>query len=256
MALTAPHDLFREALRSAGWRVDQAIAVGSGPNPSRVKIQKARISRWLLVYAWKITSEGSGRKKAGRQDLDFRVQTTRSHENDLLAPPGHLPVGIGWFEDLGVFAGFAVWVKRTTGKSSSVHFSRLLLETAAKDGWAEEMRADGPTCAWKPDEVERYLSWLVALNQSRVLAIDPVEHHVTDDILDLRVDPRPDWRRFALRVGDCLVLRRSNMLLDRSLWRITEVSTDRQTTESGSNRPYLTLRCHRHGTVHDHSWLN
>lgn len=256
MALSPPHILFRDALRSDGWHVEQDSQVGSGPNPSQVLIKKGRLTRRLLVYIWNITGEGAGRKKAGRDDLDFRVQTTRSHEGDLLSPVGHLTVGLGWRDELGVFGSFDVWVKRTTGKSSSVHLSRALLEAAAADGWAEEMRRDGPTCAWKPENVEAYLEWLTARAEPRVVSVDPLDQSATGETLDLRVDPRQDWHYFALRIGDYVVMRQNGVLLDRSLWRVTAVVTDRQISVAGSNRPYLEMRCVRHGIVRSDAWLD
>lgn len=259
MSLTPAHALFRDALSEAGWQIDQDVplSAGGGPNPSRVHIRRGRLERRLLVYAWKVTSEGTGRKKAGREDLDWRVQTTRSHEDDLLAPPGHLSVGLGWFEPLGVFAAFDVWVKRTTGKSSSAHFSDALLKRGAAEGWAEELRRDGPTCSFLPAQVDRFLGWLLERNEARVVAVDPMEYS-TDarEVTRVQVDPRKDWRYFALRPDDYMVLRRGTRLLDRSLWRIASVETDRRTSSAGSNRPYLYMNCHRHGIVRDDAWLN
>lgn len=117
MALTPAHALFRDALINAGWQIDQdpPLSAGGGPNPSRLQIRRGRLERRLVIYAWNITSEGTGRRKAGRDNLDWRVQTTRSHEGDLLAPQGHLSVGLGWFEEGGVFAASDIWVKHTTG---------------------------------------------------------------------------------------------------------------------------------------------
>src|SRR6266511_2435615 len=96
---SSPHDQLVQTLADAGWTVTDQARVGSGPNPTRLHIRRGRLQRRLLVYAWRITSEGKGRKKAGREDLDFRIQTTRSHEGPLLTPPGYVACGIGWDED-------------------------------------------------------------------------------------------------------------------------------------------------------------
>jgi hypothetical protein len=258
MTLAPAHARFRQALVDAGWQIgqDSPLSDHGGPNPSRLHIKRGRLERRLLVYAWNITSEGTGRKKAGREDLDWRVQTTRSHEGDLLAPPGHLPVGLGWFQQLGVFAAFDVWVKRTTGRSSSAHFSDALLHEAADAEWAEQMRPDGPTCSFVPGQVDRFLSWLLERNEAQVVPVDPIDFATPDpDHTRVEVDPRKDWRYFALRPNDYLVLCRNKKLLDRSLWRIERVETDRRTSASGSNRPYLYMDCRRHGIVRDEAWI-
>ena len=251
MAPSPSHQRFRDAVTDAGWRIEQDAPHGAGPNPSRLTIRKGRVSRHALVYAWNITGEGKSRPK-----LDFRVQTTRSHEGDLMSPPAHLVMGLGWHEEYGVFGAFDAWIKRTTGKSSSLHLTRALLEAAAADAWAEEMRQDGPTCAFKPEQVERYLTWLLHLAQTRVVAADPMNYSIDGDQLTLRLDPWKDWQYFALRVGDHVTLRRDGALLDDCVWKVQSVETDRQVTEGGSNRPFLELVCRRHGIVRDASWFN
>lgn len=256
MTLTAPHELFRDALRADSWQIEEDGPLWKGPNPSRVLIRRGRIRRRLLVYAWNITLEGKGRKKAGREDLDYRVQSTRSHEGDFLAPPGHLPVGLGWHEEFGVFGGFDVWVKRTTGTSSSVHLSRALLIKGSEQGWAEELREDGPTCAWTPDRLPTFMSWLMARSESRVVAVDPLDTRINGEELELRLDPRQGWQCFALRVGDYLVLRRDGVLLNKALWQVTNLETDRQQTAGGNNKPFLNMQCKRHGVVRNDAWLD
>lgn len=250
MPLSASHQRLRDALSAAGWRIEQDSPYGTGPNPSRLTIRKGRVVRHALVYTWNITGEGKGRPKT-----DFRVQTTRSHDGDLRSPPAHLVMGLGWHEDYGVFGAFDVWIKRTTGKSSSVHLTRALLEAAAADDWAEHMREDGPTCAFKPDQVERYLAWLLRLAETRLVAADPLSYSVTGDQLSLRLDPWKDWQYFALRVGDHVALRRRGALLDDCIWKVDTVETDRQVTDGGSNRPFLNLTGRRHGIVRDASWF-
>jgi hypothetical protein len=260
MVLSAAHQRFRDALKATGWQIMQDVALSGADraaNPSRMRIRRGRLQRQILAYAWNITSEGQGRVKAGRDDLDWRVQTTRSHDGDLLAPPGHLSVGLGWFAARGVFAGFDPWIKRTTGSSSSVHFTDALLRAGAAHGWAEEMRPDGPTCSFSPERIDRFLSWALACSHDTLLmTVNPMEYSLDDqDMAQLRLDPRRSWRYFDLRPGDCLVLNHDGQLLSNVVWRIEAIDTDRQTSTGGSNRPYLVLKSRRHGIVQDEAWI-
>jgi hypothetical protein len=260
MVLSAPHQRFRDALEAADWQIMRDIPLSGNDravNPSRLRVRRGRLQRQILAYAWKIQDEGKGRVKAGRADLDWRVETTRSHDGDLLAPPGHLSVGLGWSADRELFAGFDPWIKRTTGKTSSVHFTDVLLKVGATHGWAEEMRPDGPTCSFRPELIDRFLSWALACSHDTLLmAVNPVEYSLDDqDAARLRLDPRKSWRYFDLRQGDCLVLSHDGQLLSNVVWRIEEIETDRQKSAGGSNRPYLVLRCHRHGIVRDEAWI-
>jgi hypothetical protein len=260
MTFSAAHLRFRDALEAAGWQITQDVPLSSdirAVNPSRMRIRRGRVQRQILAYAWNITSEGRGRVKAGRDDLDWRVQTTRSHEGDLLAPPGHLSVGLGWFADRGVFAGFDPWIKRTTGGSSSVHFTDALLTAGDAHGWAEEMRPDGPTCSFRPELVDRFLSWVLARrHDTQLLTVTPMEYSLDDHgAAQLRLDPRRTWRYFDLRPGDCLVLSHNGQLLSNVVWRIEAIETDRQHSTAGSNRPYLEVTCRRHGIVRNEAWI-
>jgi hypothetical protein len=260
MVLSAAHQRFRDALEAAGWQIMQDVPLSGNDraaNPSRLRVRRGLLQRQILAYAWRIQDEGKGRVKAGRADLDWRIETTRSHDGDLLAPPGHLSVGLGWFADRGVFAGFDPWVKRTTGKTSSVHFTDVLLRAGAAHGWAEEMRHDGPTCSFRPELVDRFLSWALECSHDTLLmTVNPMEYSLDDqDVARLRLDPWRSWRYFDLRSGDCLVLSRDGQLLSDVVWRIEAIDTDRQKSTGGSNRPYLVLRCRRHGIVRDEAWI-
>jgi hypothetical protein len=250
MTLTVPHQRLRAALTDVGWRVDE----DSGGNPSLLTIRKGRATRRALVYAWNVTFEGEGRNKN-----DWRVQTRRSHDGDLLSPPARLAMGLGWHEDYGLFAAFDVWVKRTTGVSTSIYFTRSLLDAASSEDWAEEVRGDGPECAFKPDQVEQYLSWLLRWRVGpRLVIADPVSFSIDGDDLSLRLDPWRDWHYPSLRVDDHVVLRRGSDLLDSSVWKVSTVETYRQITAEGANRnrPFLDLTCRRHGIVRDASWFS
>jgi len=254
---SSPHDLFVAALAESGWTVTERLPVGSGPNPSQVQVRRGRLQRRLLVYAWRITSEGKGRKKAGREDLDYRIQTTRSHEGPLLTPAGHVSCGIGWDDERDVFASFDPWVKRYTGKSSSVHFPRTLLDDAATEGWSElDLPKYGPETSFRASEINRFLAWAVGLQRRRLVVLDPDEFHPAEERAEVIVDwwkePLVSW----LRPGDHLVLRRASELLDSSIWSIDGIEGEPQETPSGKyQRTLLRFRCTRYGVIRNPGWL-
>jgi hypothetical protein len=254
----SPHDRFVDALEQAGWTATDRVPVGSGPNPTRVDIRRGRLHRRLLVYAWRITSEGKGRKRKDREDLDYRIQTTRSHEGPLQTPTGYVTCGIGWDEEREVFAAFDPWVKRNTGTSSSVHFTRALLDEAASSGTARRDPADhGPQIVFRPGEINEFLSWAIGLQKRRLLALDPKEFGRKDEDADVVVDPWDQPSANWLRPGDHLVVERHGALLDNSVWVIESVEVRPQKTQSGRyNRPYLGFRCKRYGVIRDPQWLS
>ena len=254
---TSPHDRFIEALVQAGWTVTDRAPVGSGPNPTVVDIRRGRLHRRLLIYAWRITSEGKGRKRKDREDLDYRIQTTRSHEGPLQTPTGYVACGIGWDEEREVFAAFDPWVKRNTGTSSSVHFTRALLDEAASAGTARRDPADhGPQIVFRPNEINEFLGWVIGLQQRRMLVLDPKSFERDDETADVVVDPWDQPSANWLRPGDHLVAQHDGELLDKTVWSIESVEVLPQETQSARyNRPYLRFRCTRYGVIRDASWL-
>jgi len=200
----------------------------------------------LLVYAWNITPEGKGRVIRAPDGTEvprpnFRIQTTRSHEGDLLSPPGCLAAGLGWDEARGVFGAFDPWIKRTTGVSSSVHITKQLLDTAAQDGWGEEQREDGPECAFQPEQVQRYLEWLMHLQQPRYAQLLPSDFVKSEKTCRVTVHPRAGDDAFVLRDGDHFVVAGPSGPKDSGVWRVLNVETTRTRTEAERQRIELVL---------------
>lgn len=233
MPVVTPHNVFIEALTREDWTLVESrpVVAGGGPNPSYLVVQRGRTSLRLLTYAWKITGEGKG-----RVGTNYRVQATRSHEGDLLSEQGWVSLGLGWDEDREVLAGFDPWIKRTTGKSSSVHITRALLDAAQANSWAEEEREDGPECAFQPQRVADYLQWALDMQQPRFLQLQPDEISVDGRRCTVRVVPRPGGVAFRLRPGDHFTLSDGTGPLHPGVWRVTEVLTERSERESGLQR--------------------
>jgi hypothetical protein len=210
-----------------------------------------------MVYAWRITLEGKGRTKAGRDDLDFRVQTTRTHEGPLLTSIGYVGCGIGWDEQRNVFAAFDPWVKRYTGQSSSVHFPRSLLDAGAVSGWTqEELPAHGPEVVFHPSQVDRFLEWTVGIRGQRLMALKPLNFQTNGDSGEFTFDNRKEPQAAWLRERDHVVLRDGGKLLDNSVWTIDEIQDVPVQTSSGNyQRIYLKFRCSRYGIIENATWL-
>lgn len=105
-----PMDHVLEAFDRHAWTrlaVEPLSGRPSMPNPSRVDLVRGKQRLSLIAYAWKITGEGKG-----RTGTDYRIQTTRSHETDLLIEPPRLTLGFGVDPEREVIAVFDGWTKR------------------------------------------------------------------------------------------------------------------------------------------------
>ncbi|MGE0309246.1 MAG: hypothetical protein AB7Q27_26205 [Acidimicrobiia bacterium] len=243
--MAAAHVAFRDALTNAGWEIVSDTPSGTA-HPYELIIRRGKVVRRLCVYAWNITHEGKG-----RSGNNWRVQTTRPDEEDLHTPDGFLAAGIGWKEDQSVLAAFDVWVKRTTGKSSSVHITRDLLDTTQADGWATEIRDDGPECAFHPDRVDEFLEWVTDRHQLFDGSAYPLQAPtITGDIAAFTID-RDDWLSMSLRVGSRIALRgKHGQLLNNTLWKVTKIETVRSKTANDRNTAIVRMEAKRYGTIH------
>ncbi|MET3937176.1 hypothetical protein [Arthrobacter sp. OAP107] len=250
-------DVVLEKFSETGWSVAarESVSGGRSVNPSRVDLVRGKQRFPLLAYAWKITHEGKG-----RTGMNYRIQTTRSHEGDLLHEEGRQTVGFGVDADREVIAAFDGWTKRATGSSSSVHIDRATLDKAAADGFAVEEPHWDSRAAARYSDVHLLLPWISDQQATRTAAVQPLEHAISDDqatvVADLWNSAPAAW----LRQNDRLVLanREGNDLLDTAIWRITDLKVKTVTKEGRNPRRNVTFTCRRYGrvtTVHKATFL-
>jgi hypothetical protein len=253
VAVATPHQQFIAGLIASGWTILAVEPLVGARNPSKVHIRRGRVTHGLLVYAWRITPEGKGRAKAGRTDLDYRIQTTRSHDSPLQVIPGHVTLGIGWDDERQVFAAFDPWVKRFTGVSSSVHIHRALLDRAAGDQWAEERRDDGPEVAFQLAFIDRYLSWAFGDDRRPLFRLRPASFARTDGHATLVIDQSREHGASEVRPNDhVVVLDRAGRVMDLSVWSVEQIQDiDRQTASGQYHRVVLQFACRRIGVIRD-----
>jgi len=224
-------------------------------NPMQVRIRRGRMQWHLVVYAWRITLEGKGRTKAGRDDLDYRVQGTRAGTEPVLLLPGAVTVGIGWDAERDLFLAFDMYMKRNPGASSSVHITRALLDTASHQGATVEDDRHGPQLAFSPGAVDDLFGWLSDLSRRRIVVLEPVELHLRDPEHAVIVGDALDNQSTRLRKGDHVVVASRRRLLDRNVWTVAEIETLSRLTPQGRNRYHLRFHCVRHGVITDPQWL-
>ncbi len=230
-----------------GWTVvTQEPVHGRSPNPTRVDLVRGRRERLaLLVYAWKVTGEGQG-----RTGTNYRIQTTRSHEGELLSEPGRLTLGFGVDAAREVIAVFDGWTKRNTGGSSSVHIKRAMLDEAAAVGYATYGPPWDARAAARFDEIDKLVPWFDAQFKTRLAAVQAMEHSVSGESAIARADLWDSAPAAWLRPGDRLVLadRAGEHLAVDSIWAVRSLEVT-VTTPGRYPRRSVTFTCQRHGRV-------
>jgi hypothetical protein len=223
---------------------------GRSPNPTRADLMRGRRERLaLLVYAWKITGEGKG-----RTGTNYRIQTTRSHEGELLSEPDRLTLGFGVDEARKVIAVFDGWTKRNTGSSSSVHIKRELLDGAAAVGYATYGPPWDARAAASFDQVDKLVPWFDTQFKIRLAAVQALEHSVSGESATARADLWDSAPAAWLRQGDHLVLadRAGEHLVDDSIWAIRSLEVT-VTVPGRYPRRSITFTCQRYGRVKNES---
>ncbi len=162
--LTRKADLlarFEEAIRLSGWNI---LYLTHGDHPARYKIYKDGNISTVRVYIWNISHGGAGRKAK-----EYRIQVTGF--NKFTPEPNGLTLILGWWEDVGVFAG---WDYRhhtgMLGGSPSMQISEDALRQARLTGFASYVNQKGENAiAFRPDFAATYVQFLEPLHDSGVI---------------------------------------------------------------------------------------
>ncbi len=149
---------FEEAVRFAGWSI---LFLNKGEHPARYRVFRDELAYDVKVYVWNITHGGAGRK----QD-EYRIQITGIDSFELEA--NGLTLILGWWDDVGVFAGWDVRHHLAAfGGSPSMQISEGTLRRALVNGFATYINQKNETAvAFRPDFVTTYLQFLEPLHDS------------------------------------------------------------------------------------------
>lgn len=189
---------FDEAVRLSGWSL---LYLSKLENPAKYQVYRDGRGGVLKVYLWNITPGGRNRPPD-----EYRIQPTGLPNERFEIEAGARTLVLGWWEDVGVFAGWDV--RQHPGKlgaSSSLQINEATLRRALLTGFAPYVKGNGETAiAFRPDFMGTYITHLEALHDSGTvpaeaelldkLGDDPAE--VKDEDIDAEVDEK---RRFAIR---------------------------------------------------------
>ena len=236
------------AFAKHGWKEvsTERMSSGRSPNPTRVDLafgNRRRLS--LVMYAWNVTGEGKG-----RSGDNFRIQTTRGHDGELLSDENRLTLGFGIDTKRDVLVVFDGWTKRNTGGSSSVHIRRALLEAAAEKGFG----VDGPRwdarVACRTSDIEPLLRWIDDQMKPRLAAVQALSYEVNGENATATADLWDSAPAAWLRIADQLVLadRGGEHLVDDSIWTVKDLAVA-VVSEGRYPRRNVTFTLRRHGRV-------
>lgn len=174
--LTRKGDLlrrFEDAIRLSGWNI---LYLTQNAHPARYRVYKEGEAFTVRVYIWNITHGGGGRKES-----EYRIQVTGFTKFEP-EPQGKTLI-LGWWDDVGVFAG---WDYRhhtgTLGGSPSMQASENVLRQARLNGFAPYVNQKAETAiAFRPDFAATYVQFLEPLHDSGTI---PAEAELLSKLSD------------------------------------------------------------------------
>ena len=144
------------AIGSAGWRL---LYLGQ-EHPFRIKVYSADDNYTVRIYIWNITHGGGPARPAS----EYRIQVTGF---DQFEPePGGQTLILGWWSEVGVFAGFDFSKHQAPlGSSPSLQIREECLRQAYTDGLAACRKGnDEIAIAFRPEFLVEYIRNLTKLH--------------------------------------------------------------------------------------------
>ncbi|MCX6030025.1 MAG: HNH endonuclease [Chloroflexi bacterium] len=150
-------DTIVSAIVDSGWNV---LYLSGPEHPFQLQVYRQGESYRILVYIWNI-SHGGG---AARPADEYRIQVTGT--NHFQQQPGVKTLVLGWWQEIGVFAGFDVRKHSgVLGFSPSLQIRKPSLEQAAQTGFAPYDKGNQEIAiAFRPDFFGEYVRSLESLH--------------------------------------------------------------------------------------------
>jgi putative restriction endonuclease len=151
------------ALEDGGW----SYIIGSSQHPFEISLVRGDDFRRCRIYIWNITHGGENRPKN-----EYRIQATGVAQFNVAGVDS--TAVLGWWEEVGVFAGFDVSKHLAAlGASPSFQIRREVLVAARADQMATQEKGNGEIAiAFVPALLGDYLENLTNLQQIGASAPD------------------------------------------------------------------------------------
>lgn len=186
-----------EAVHESGWNV--LYASSPSEHPFLLRVYSGEQSYLVRIYIWNLT-HGGGKN---RPKDEYRVQVTGVEK--FLQLPGERTLILGWWDEVGVFAGFDY--HKHSGKlgySPSIQIREVHLRRAYENGFSAGDKGNGEVAvAFSPDFLVQYIQ---SLNGLHALGEAPAHVEIMEqvasgavDVNDAVVEAMPDQRKQVIR---------------------------------------------------------
>lgn len=155
--------LFESALRASGWKF--LILPPTTAFPIRYHLLQGLEAIPARLYIWNISHGGGTKRKAS----EYRIQIT-SGVTQFQPEPGGRTLIMGWWDEVGVFAGFDYQHHADPlGSSPSIQVGEGAMRQAAVDGMAVHQRGNKEiVIAFRPEFAGAYVAQLEDLHRAGI----------------------------------------------------------------------------------------
>ena len=135
-------------------------------HPARYRIFRDATGHRIRVYVWNLSHGGGARRPVH----EYRIQITGiegpTGSQQFQPEIGGKTLILGWWDDVGVFAGFDyTFHSAPLGSSPSIQIGEAALHAAHTDGFAPHNRSNGELAiAFRPDFLGTYIDNLESLH--------------------------------------------------------------------------------------------
>jgi putative restriction endonuclease len=174
-------EIVEQAILDSGWSFLHLNSPDQ--HPARYQVFRDDRSYRVKIYIWNLTHGGG----AARPADEYRIQITGlpepSGSQEFFPEIGGKTLILGWWDDVGVFAGFDYnFHAGPLGKSPSIQIREDALQSAHINGFAPHNRGNGELAiAFRPGFLTTYIENLEALHST---GASPSEIDLLQEISD------------------------------------------------------------------------
>ncbi len=200
-------DIIVQSVNDSGWNVLYVSDISD--HPFLLKIYKNDESYLLRIYIWHLTHGGG----AARPKDEYRIQITGADHFEQKA--GEKTLILGWWDEVGVFAGFD-YTKHTgkLGFSPSIQIREEFLRKALLNGFSPCDKGNNEIAiAFRPDF---FVSYVQSLEQLHGFGASKKDFRVLEEVSDQPLELNTKLIKQVSKQRQIAVIQLSKKLRDTS----------------------------------------
>jgi putative restriction endonuclease len=161
-------DIVERSILDSGWKYLRLSAGDDHPARYQIYRDDENNNETVRIYIWNLTHGGGAARAADEYRIQITGIASENGSQQFFAEPDGKTVILGWWQEIGVFAGFDYsFHSGPLGNSPSIQIREAALRNAHANGFAAHNKGNGELAiAFRPDFMGTYLHNLEELHDS------------------------------------------------------------------------------------------